>query len=220
LAYPLSRRQVLELLAERGIDVSHRPILTWVQVFGPLLAAAARRHHPFGTWWFVDEVFRFRRGRTRYLYRVIDEHGAVVDVLLRERRDTASAATGLRRAVERPGVLPEVVVTDRHRPYGRAVAATCPGARPIRTGLHRAAGFTTQSGERSHVPTRDHLRNSRGRTQTATGQRWLEGFEALRHLRRAGRPGAGQRVPGPAPHRRVREVAAVLALGATLRRAG
>jgi transposase, IS6 family len=221
LSYPLSSRQVLELLAERGIDVSHRTILSWVQVFGPLLAAAVRRRHAFGRRWYVDEVFIFRRGQKRYLYRVIDEHGAVVDVLLREHRDTASAETCLRQAIERTGVVPEVVVTDRHRPYVRAVAATCPGARHIRTGLHRAAGLTTQPVERSHVPTRDHLRNSRGLKRTVTGQRWLEGFEALRHLRPAGRPGAGQQVPGRAPHARVREVVAtVLALGAALRRAG
>jgi transposase-like protein len=114
LSYPLSSRQVLELLAERGIDVSHRTILTWAQVFGPLLAAAVRRRYPFGRCWFVDEVFLFRKGWKRYLYRVIDEHGAVVDVLLRERRDTTSAETCLRQAIERTGVVPELVVTDRY----------------------------------------------------------------------------------------------------------
>ncbi|MBV9545714.1 MAG: IS6 family transposase, partial [Chloroflexi bacterium] len=83
LAYPLSSRQVVELLAERGIDVSHRTILNWVQVFGPLLAAEVRRHRrPVGTRWFVDEVFIFRKSEKRYLYRAIDEEGVVVDVLL------------------------------------------------------------------------------------------------------------------------------------------
>jgi transposase-like protein len=115
LSYPLSSRQVLELLAERGVDVSHRTILTWVQVFGPLLAAAVRRRHPLGMRWFVDEVFIFRRGQKRYLYRAIDEHGAVVDVLLHERRDTASAEPCLRQAIARPGLVPEAVVTARHR---------------------------------------------------------------------------------------------------------
>ena len=63
LAYPLSSRQVLELLAERGIDVSHRTVLNWVQTFGPQLAAAVRRRrHPVGTRWFVDEVFLAARG--------------------------------------------------------------------------------------------------------------------------------------------------------------
>src|SRR5262245_57731473 len=123
LAYPLSSRQVLELLAERGVDVSDRTVLTWAQVFGPLLAAELRRHgrRP-GRRWYVDEVFLFRRGQKRYLYRAIDEDGAVVDVLLREHRDTASAEAFFRRAIARTAVTPTEVVTDRHRPYVKAVA--------------------------------------------------------------------------------------------------
>jgi transposase-like protein len=209
LAYPLSSRQVLELLAERGIDVSHRTVLDWVQAFGPRLAAEVRRQRrPVGKRWFVDEVFLFRKGQKRYLYRAIDEDGVVVDVLLRDRRDTASAEVFFRQAIQRTGVLPEEVVTDNHQSSIKAVATTCPGALHIRTGLHRARGQTTKAVERSHVPTRDRLRNSRGLKRTATGQRFLEGFEAVRHLRRGGAPGAGHLVPGPAPHIRVRAVVA------------
>ena len=220
LAYPLSSRQVLELLAERGIDVSHRTVLHWVQAFGPQLAAEVRRRRrPVGTRWFVDEVFLFRKGHKLYLYRAIDEEGVVVDVLLRERRDTASAQAFFRQAIERTGVSPHEVVTDRHQPYLKAVATICPGAQHSRTGLHRARGETTKAVERSHVPTRDRLRNSRGLKRTETGQRFLEGFEAMRHLRRDGAPGAGHLVRGPAVHARVREVAAVIhTLGRGLRR--
>ena len=183
LAYPLSSRQVLELLAERGIDISHRTILDWVQAFGPRLAAEVRRQRrPVGKRWFVDEVFLFRKGHKRYLYRAIDEHGVVIDVLLRQHRDTASAEAFFRQAIERTGVLPDEIVTDHHQPYIKAVAAACPGALHIRTGLHRARGETTKSVERSHVPLRDRLRNSRGLKRTESGQRFLEGFEALRHL--------------------------------------
>ena len=104
LAYPLSSRQVLELLAERGIDVSHRTILNWVQAFGPQLAAAVRQHRrPVGRCWTVDEVFLFRKGHKLYLYRAVDEHGVVVDVLLREHRDTASAEAFCRQAIKRTG---------------------------------------------------------------------------------------------------------------------
>src|ERR671939_69089 len=211
LAYPRSSRQVLELLAERGIDVSHRTVLNWVQAFGPRLADEVRwRRHPVGRRWFVDEVFLFRKGHKRYLYRAIDEDGVVVDVLLREHRDTASAEAFFRQAIERTGVIPHEVVTDRHQPYIKAVATACPGAVHIRTGLHRARGDTTKAVERSHVPMRDRLRSSRGLKRTNTGQRFLEGFEAVRHLRRGGVPGAGHLVRGPAQHERVRQVVAIL----------
>lgn len=220
LAYPLSSRQVLELLAERGIDVSHRTVLDWVQAFGPQLAAEVRRHRrPVGKRWFVDEVFLFRKVQKRYLYRAIDEDGVVVDVLLREHRDTASAQAFFRQAIERTGVIPDAVVTDRHQPYIKAVATTCPGAVHIRTGLHRARGETTRAVERSHMPTRDRLRNSRGLKRTETGQRFLEGFEVVRHLRRGGAPGGGYLVSGPAPHARVRSIVKLIhALGHSLLR--
>ena len=211
LAYPLSSRQVLELLAERGVDVSHRTVLNWVQAFGPQLAdEVRRRRRPVGRCWTVDEVFLFRTGRKLYLYRAIDEGGVVVDVLLREHRDTASAQAFFRQAIERTGVLPNEVVTDHHQPYVKAVATTCPGAQHIRTGLHRACGETTKAIERSHVPTRDRLRNSRGLKHAGTGQHFLEGFEAMRHLRRGGAPGAGHLVPGTAPHARVRSVVTLI----------
>ena len=219
LAYPLSSRQVLELLAERGSDVSHRTILTWAQVFGPLLAAEVRRRRRVGKRWFVDEVFLFRKSEKRYLYRAIDEDGVVIDVLLREHRDTASAEAFFRQAIERAERVPEEIVTDHHQPYIKAVATTCVGAQHIRTGLHRARGETTKAIERSHVPLRDRLRNSRGLKRTETGQRFLEGFEAVRHLRRGGTPGAGHLVRGPAQHVRVREVVALIhILGNGLRR--
>src|SRR5262249_46148283 len=102
LSYPLSARQVTELLGERGIDVSARTVLSWTQTFGPQLATAARRHRRrLGRRWSVDEVFLFHGTVKRYLYRAVDEHGQVVDVLLRERRDLASAQAFFRRA-ERP----------------------------------------------------------------------------------------------------------------------
>jgi putative transposase len=211
LAYPLSSRQVLELLAERGIDVSHRTVLNWIQAFGPQLAAEVRRQrHPVGRRWFVDEVFVFRKSEKRYLYRAIDEDGVVVDILLRDHRDTASAEAFFRQAIDRTGVIPGEVVTDHHQPYIKAVATTCPGALHIRTGLHRAHGETTKTIERSHVPTRDRLRNSRGLKRTETGQHFLEGFEAVRHVRRGGTPGGGHLVPGHSPHARVRAAVAML----------
>jgi hypothetical protein len=98
-----------ELLAERGIDVSARTVLTWTQTFGPQLATAARRHRRrLGRRWSVDEVFLFHGAAKRYLYRAVDEHGQVVDVLLRERgtwpppRRSSAAPGGPPRHSRRP----------------------------------------------------------------------------------------------------------------------
>ena len=103
----------------------------------------------------MDEVFLFRKNQKRYLYRAVDEDGVVIDVLLREHRDTASAEAFFRQAIERSEMIPNEVVTDHHQPYVRAVATTCPGAQHIRTGLNRLRGETTKAVERSHVPMRD-----------------------------------------------------------------
>ena len=114
----------------------------------------------------------------------MDEHGQVIDVLLRDRRDRASAEAFFRQALARTEVTPKAVITDHHQPYVKAVATVIPLARHVRTGLHRRRGYTTQPVERSHVPTRDRLRSTRGLRTVGTGQRFLESFEAFHALRR------------------------------------
>jgi putative transposase len=212
----------MELLAERGIDVSKRTVLRWIQTFGPLLAAEVRKHRrPLGTKCYVDEVFFFRGKAKHYLYRAVDEHGQVVDVLFRAHRDTESATAFFRQALARTGWRPSLVISDHHQPYIKAIQEVLPAAEHIRTGLHRVSGETTKSIERSHVFTRDRLRASRGIKTLATGQRFFEGFEALHALRR-GHACLPELVPGYDPartnaHDRVRAVAdAVTALGARL----
>jgi len=227
LAHPLSATSVMVFLAERGIDVSKRTVLRWVQTFGPRLAAEVRKHRRRpGRTWYVDEVFFFRDGgkEKRYLYRAIDEHDQVLDVLFRDHRDTASAEAFFRRTLTTSGVTPTTVVSDYHPPYIQAVQAVFPEATHVRTGLHRARGETTKCVERSHIPTRDRLRSSRGLKTLATGQRFLEGFEALQALGR-GHIHLERLVPayrslGATPQDRARAVAtAITTLGSRLRRA-
>jgi hypothetical protein len=128
-------------------------------------------------------VFMFRGTENRYLYRGVDQHGQVIDVLLRKHRDLASAEAFFRRALATSGVVPTTVVSDHHQPYVKAVKRTAPRAQHIRTGLHRRKGETSKSIERSHVAIRDRLRSSRGLKTVRAGQRFLEGFEAMQALR-------------------------------------
>jgi IS6 family transposase len=132
---PLSAAQVVRLLAGRHIDVSARTVLNWVQTFGPQLAAVIRQYRRrVGRHWTVDEVFCFRGKQKLYLYRAVDEHGQVIDVLLRDKRDRASAEAFFRQALARADVTPKAVITDHHQPYVKAVATVIPFARHVRTG--------------------------------------------------------------------------------------
>jgi putative transposase len=218
---------VVTLLAERGIDVSKRTVLRWIQTFGPLLAAEVRkcRRRP-GRTWYVDEVFFFRKkgGEKRYLYRAVDEHGQVVDVLFREHRDIEAAKAFFERSLRTAGRAPDTVVTDHHQPYVKAIQEVFPDAQHVRTGLHRAKGETTKCIERSHIATRDRLRSSRGLKTLATGQRFFEGFEAVQALQRGHVP-LDELVPAyravtATPHEHLRAVVTAMhALGARLTRA-
>lgn len=222
LRHPLSSTSVMELLAERGIDVSKRTVSRWVQTFGPLLVAEARkrRRRP-GRKWYVDEVFFVRSSEKRHLYRAVDEHGQVLDVLFRDHREGESAQAFFERTLGSPGQQPDEVITDHHQPNVKAVATSCAAATHTRTGLHRGRGETTKPIGRSHVATRDRLRSSRGLKSLTTGKRFFEDFEVLQALHR-GQMHLRDLVPDfdsadATPHARVRAVVvAVNVLGARL----
>src|SRR5450631_938982 len=106
LRYGLSYRDVEELLAERGVTVDHVTVYRWVQRFTPEFIEAARfcRHAP-GDRWFADETYIKIAGRWTYLYRTIDQHGQVIDVLLSVRRDLTAARRFFTRVL-RVGTVP------------------------------------------------------------------------------------------------------------------
>jgi transposase-like protein len=163
-----------------------------------------------GSRWWCDETYVRVHGRWAYRYRAIDEQGQVVDVLLREHRDLASAEAFFAQAIQRCGDPATVVITDKHQAYVRAVSQHAPGASHVRTGVHRARGETTRAIERSHLPIKDRLRPMRGlqsvatgQQSVATGQRLLDGIDAVQDLRRVEAiVAAGRR----RPHERARAV--------------
>ena len=211
-SYRLSAANVRDLLAERGVDVSARTVLTWVHTFGPLLAEAARcRSRPVGARWWCDETYVRVRGRWAYLYRAIDAGGQVIDTLLREQRDLDSARAFFAQAIARRGVTPTVVITDGHPAYRRAVREHAPGARQIVTGLHRAPGHaTTQPIERSHVPVKDRVRPMRGLQSIATGQWLMEGMAVAQAIHRGHMRSTGVTATElGTPHQRARQVVAI-----------
>ncbi len=134
--YPLSLRQVEDLLHERGIDICHETVRFWWNRFGPMFAAEIRKRRvqcgSYSRWrWHLDEVFVRINGKTHYLWRAVDQEGEVLEVFATKRRDRKAALEFIKRTMKRYG-RPRSVVTDRLRSYraamiviGNAADQTC-----------------------------------------------------------------------------------------------
>src|SRR3954470_10537094 len=112
ITYKLSYRDLIEMMAERGVDVSHTTILRWVQHYVPEFAKRWSRYaRPVGASWRVDETYVRVRGRWNYLYRAVDKQGLTVDFLLSEHRDIAAARQFFTQAIKQHGA-PEKMSVD------------------------------------------------------------------------------------------------------------
>ena len=124
--FPLSLRNVEDLLYERGIDVSHETIRFWRNRFGPLFASEIRKRRAdrlksSSNWqWHLDEVFVKVNGVRHYMWRAVDHEGEVLESYVTKRRDRKSALKFLRKSLRRYG-SPQAIVTDNLRSYGAAM---------------------------------------------------------------------------------------------------
>lgn len=121
--YPLSLRQVEDILHERGIDVCHETIRYWWNKFGALLAKDLRKktlNQPSNWRWHIDEVFVKINGKTYYLWRAIDHEGTVLDCYVTKKRDRKAAVKILKKLMSRHG-RPKEIVTDELPSYGAAL---------------------------------------------------------------------------------------------------
>jgi len=113
LRYPVSYRDLEEIMEERGVDVDHATLNRWVVNYSPLIAAKAQaKKRPTATSWRMDETYIKVRGKWMYHYRAVDRDGQTLDFMLSERRDKAAARRFYRRAIGTNGV-PDRVVIDK-----------------------------------------------------------------------------------------------------------
>ena len=104
LRYKLSFRDLVEMMAERGLSLAHTTIMRWIQRYAPEFEKRWNRFAcPVGQSWRVDETYVKIKGRWTYLYRAVDKEGKTVDVLLRAKRDVAAAKVFFRRSFQGPG---------------------------------------------------------------------------------------------------------------------
>ena len=147
--FPLSFRDVEEMLAERGIEVSYETIRRWNLKFGPAIAAnvRSRRVQPSGAW-HLDEVFVRIGGMRTYLWRAVADEGEVLEVLAQSRRNTRAALKLIRKLLKKQGYVPDNIVTDKLGSYSAALREL--GLKH----LHVTGGRLNNRAEASHQPTR------------------------------------------------------------------
>ncbi|MHA3976064.1 IS6 family transposase [Halovulum sp. GXIMD14794] len=150
--FPLSLRNVEDLLHERGIDVSHGTVRYWWRRFGPMFAAEIRKRRIEGMkssrWrWHLDEMFVKINGERHYLWRAVDHEGEVLESFVTKTRDKKAALKFLKKAMRKHG-RPEVIVTDRLRSYGSAL-------KEIGSADRQESGrWENNRAENSHLPFR------------------------------------------------------------------
>jgi putative transposase len=159
--FALSFRDVEDLLAKRGVTVTYETIRQWCSKFGRNYARQLRRR--------------------QYLWRAVDQEGAVLDILVQPRRDARAAARFFRKLLKGQGAEPRRLVTDKLRSYGTAQRAVMPSVR------HDTRQYANNRAEVSHQPTRQRERQMRRFKSPGQAQRFLSVHGVIQNLFRTGR---------------------------------
>ena len=185
--FSLSYRDVEELMAERGVTLSHEAVRYWCRKFGQAYANALRRRRPRpGDTWHLDEVFLTINQARHYLWRAVDQDGHVLDILVQRRRHTVAAKTFFRKLLKGLTYVPRVMVTDQLKSYAAAKREILPSVE------HRQHRYLNDRAENSHQPTRQRERTMRRFKSAGHAQRFLAAhgpilshFRPRRHRLRA-----------------------------------
>ena len=173
--FALSLRDVEELMVARGVVVTYETIRSWCAKFGPDYAAQLRRRRPRpGDKWHLDEVFVKINGATHYLWRAVDQHGDVLDILVQSRRNAVAAKRFFRKLLTGLRYVPRVLVTDKLASYQVAHREVLPSV--------TIAGRGTSTFILSSLGPGHHLGNSIGAARVLTSgvlSVWVAGYRTL-----------------------------------------
>ena len=174
LGFTLSYRDVEELLAQRGLDISYETIRRWVRKFGSVIARRLRQRRPRPSdRWHLDEMVVRIAGRRMYLWRAVDHEGEILDVLVQPRRDRRTALKLMRKLLRKQGFAPRLVVTDKLRSYGAAF-------RDLHLSCRHEQGLRMNNrAENSHQVVRRRERKMQRFKSAASAQRFLSMHAAV-----------------------------------------
>jgi len=175
--FTMSYRDVEDLLAERGIDVTYETVRLWVLKFGQAYSRRIRKRRPTAyDHWHIDEVFVNIGGKQMYLWRAVDGEGEVLDVLVQKRRNKRAALKLMRKLLRNQGVRPIRIVTDKLKSYGAAF-------RDLRLShIHDSGHRLNNRAESSHVPIRRRERKMQRFKSQGSAQRFLSTYGPIYNL--------------------------------------
>jgi putative transposase len=175
--FPLSLCMVEEMLAARGIEVSHETVRQWALKFGQGYANQIRRRLPApGDKWHLDEVVISIAGKKHWLWRAVDQNGIVLDILVQSRRNAKAAKRLLRKLLKKRGMAPRVMITDKLASYAAAKRVVMPGVE------HRQHKGLNNRPENSHQPTRRRERIMKRFKSAGQAQRFLSAHDQVANL--------------------------------------
>ena len=178
----LSFRDVEDLLAERGIDVSYETIRSWCNKFGPAYARSIKkRRGSLGDTWYMDEVFISIGGKQYYLWRAVDQDGDVLDILVQKRKDKKAAMCFFKKLMKGQGRSARQIVTDKLPSYDAARKTV------MSTSMHCDEHYANNRAEVSHEHTRSQERQMRRFKSPGQAQRFLAVHSQVHNLFRVGR---------------------------------
>jgi putative transposase len=175
--FPLSLCMVEEMLAARGIEVSHETVRQWALKFGQGYANQIRRRLPApGDKWHLDEVVISIAGTKHWMWRAVDQHGIVLDTLVQSRRNAKAAKRLLRKLLKTQGMAPRLMITDKLASYAAAKRVVMPGVE------HRQHKGLNNRAENSHQPTRRWERIMKRFKSAGQAQRFLSVHDQVANL--------------------------------------
>jgi transposase, IS6 family len=185
LRYPLSYRDLEEMMAERGLAIDHSTIARWVLYYAPILNQRIRREmrHPNRSW-RVDETYVRVAGRWTYLYRAIDSGGDTIDFLLSPKRDLVAAKGFLQLALSAGPIRPRVINVDGHPAYASAIGELKEAGALGRNCRCRASQYMNNIIEQDHRFVKKRVVASQWFRSSDGALSSIAGYEAMNIIRK------------------------------------
>jgi len=186
LSYPLSYRQVAEMVNERGLEVHHTTVFRWVQEYSPKIDKRCRPHlRPTNDSWRVDETYIKIKGKPKYLYRAVDSAGNTLDFLLTAKRDAAAAKRFFRKTLKAVHTqIPRVITVDKNAAYPKAIDELKADKELSQKVKLRQRKYLNNIVEQDHRGVKRLIKPGMGFGSFNTARRTIRGYEIMNMMRK------------------------------------